>query len=55
MVLGGGGEGFCDDITKVLVIKRMTMGEGVKICPKLSDAIFFLSEIKSYLEQSKIS
>ena len=33
MVLGGRGQGFRDDITKALVIKRVTMGggEGSKI------------------------
>ena len=27
--LGEGYQGFCDDITKALVLKSMTMGEGV--------------------------
>ena len=27
-VLGGGGQGFCDNITKALVIKCLTIGGG---------------------------
>ena len=37
----GGGQGFCDDITKAIVIKRVTVGEGgSKKCPKLRDVIY---------------
>ena len=41
-VLGGEGQLFCDDSTKVLVIKLVTMGEGVEnyvtsIYPSLTD------------------
>ena len=38
--LGGGGQTFCDNSTRALVIKRVTMEEGVKICPKLRDVIY---------------
>ncbi len=34
------GQGFCDSSTKALVIKSVTMGEGVKNCPKLRDVIY---------------
>ena len=34
-VVRGEREVYCDDSTKVLVIKRVTMGEGVKNCPEL--------------------
>ena len=40
-MLGGGGQGFCEDSTKALAIKRVTMGRGgVKNCPKLRDVIY---------------
>ena len=39
-VLGRGGQGFCDNSTKALVIKRMATGERVKKCPKLRDVIY---------------
>ena len=36
-----GGQGFCDNRTKALVIKRVTMrGGGVKKCPNLCDVIY---------------
>ena len=36
-----GGQGFCDDGYKALVIKIETMGRrGVKHCPKLRDVIY---------------
>ena len=40
-VLGGRDRGFCDDTTKALVIKSVTMeGECAKTCPKLCDVIY---------------
>ncbi len=33
---GRGGQGFCDNSTKVLVIKSVMMRGGGKTCPKLS-------------------
>ena len=40
-VLGGGGQGFCDNSSKSLVIKRVTIGGGgVRNCPKLRDVIY---------------
>ncbi len=39
--LGGGSQGFCDDTTKALVIKTVTMGEGdVKNYQILRDVIY---------------
>ena len=37
MVLGGMGQGICDDSPQALVIKRLMKGEGFKNCSKLSD------------------
>ena len=44
---GGGGQGFCDDSTKVLVIKRVTMGELVpKIVPNCVTSFIFMDDPK---------
>ena len=32
MAIGGGSQGFRDDSTQTLVIKRVTMGQGVQKC-----------------------
>ena len=42
MVLGGRGQGICDDNSNCSVIlqKSVTMGKGVKNCPQLCDGIF---------------
>ena len=38
---GRGYQGFCDNSTKVLLLKSVTMaGGGVKIYPKLRDVIY---------------
>ena len=39
-VLAGGGQGFWDDCTKPLAIKRVTKGVGVKTCPIFRDVIY---------------
>ena len=39
-VLGGRGQGFCDDSTKAFTIKLVTMGGGSEIVPKLRDVIY---------------
>ena len=45
MVLGGEGQGFCDDSTKALVLKSVTMGEGIKHCIIFRDFIYGRSQI----------
>jgi hypothetical protein len=50
MVLGGRGQGCCDNSTKASVMKSVTIvGGGVKKCPNLSDVIDGrpLSELES--------
>ena len=47
----GGGQVFCDDITKAVVLKSVTMGEGIKNFPKylisLMDDLFASFQIKA--------
>ena len=49
--LGGGGQGFCDNSTVALVIKHVTMGVGVKNCPKLRHIIYGRPQRQEGLDQ----
>ena len=43
----GWGQGFCDNSTKTLLLKSVTMGGGGRMCQKLRDVIYERSSPKN--------